>query len=213
MRPQTLYRFCVHVTSPEVRLTETPVQVTMRSCYGIFASFLASSLSGLGRQRPIWSAGEDRSEASRNQFYTWLGPPKATRISARGHGLGEVRATTAEHDVSALGSRSANFGTMAGQGWAHRFFEHWRAALKWQRLRLYQKFAAMIDRHGHGIAAYCRPENRVALGFVEGLNNTICVLQRLANGLRDEGYLSAPTRLHEEPQVCSTRHKNGGAHG
>ena len=74
-------------------------------------------------------------------------------------------------------------------GWARRFFEHWRAALKWQRLGPYEKFAAMIERHWEGIAAYCRPENKVALGFVEGLNNKIRVLQRRAYGLRDEEYL------------------------
>jgi transposase len=75
------------------------------------------------------------------------------------------------------------------EGWARRFFEQWRAALKWQRLVPYQKFAAMIDRHWDGIAAYCHPENKVALGFVEGLNNKIRVLQRRAYGLRDEEYL------------------------
>jgi transposase len=75
------------------------------------------------------------------------------------------------------------------EGWARRFFEQWRAALKWQRLEPYQKFAAMIDRHWDGIAAYCHPENKVALGFVEGLNNKIRVLQRRAYGLRDEEYL------------------------
>ena len=75
------------------------------------------------------------------------------------------------------------------EGWARRFFEHWRAALKWQRLEPYEKFAAMIDRHWDGIAAYCCPENKVALGFVEGLNNQIRVLQRRAYGLRDEEYL------------------------
>lgn len=75
------------------------------------------------------------------------------------------------------------------EGWARRFFEQWRAALKWQRLTPYQKFAAMIDRHWDGIAAYCHPENKVALGFVEGLNNKIRVLQRRAYGLRDEEYL------------------------
>ena len=75
------------------------------------------------------------------------------------------------------------------EGWARRFFEQWRAALKWQRLPPYQKFAAMVDRHWDGIAAYCRPENKVALGFVEGLNNKIRVLQRRAYGLRDEEYL------------------------
>jgi len=47
----------------------------------------------------------------------------------------------------------------------------------------------MIERHSEGIAAYCRPENKVALGFVEGLNNKIRVIQRRAYGLRDEEYL------------------------
>ena len=42
----------------------------------------------------------------------------------------------------------------------------------------------MIDRHWDGIAAYCRLENKVSLGFVEGLNNKIRVIQRRAYGLR-----------------------------
>ena len=75
------------------------------------------------------------------------------------------------------------------EGWARRFFENWRASLKWQRLKPYEKFAQMIDRHWDGIAAYCKPENKVALGFVEGLNNKIRVIQRRAYGLRDEEYL------------------------
>ena len=75
------------------------------------------------------------------------------------------------------------------EGWARRFFENWRAALKGQRLEPYEKFAQMIDRHWDGIAAYCKPENKVSLGFVEGLNNKIRVIQRRAYGLRDEEYL------------------------
>ena len=75
------------------------------------------------------------------------------------------------------------------EGWARRFFENWRASLKWQRLKPYEKFAQMIDRHWDGIAAYCQPENKVSLGFVEGLNNKIRVIQRRAYGLRDEEYL------------------------
>jgi transposase len=46
-----------------------------------------------------------------------------------------------------------------------------------------------IIRHWDGIAAYCQLENKVSLGFVEGLNNKIRVLQRRAYGLRDEEYL------------------------
>jgi transposase len=75
------------------------------------------------------------------------------------------------------------------EGWARRFFENWRSSLKWQRLKPYEKFAEMIDHHWDGIAAYCKPENKVSLGFVEGLNNKIRVIQRRAYGLRDEEYL------------------------
>ena len=75
------------------------------------------------------------------------------------------------------------------EGWARAFFERWRDALKWQRLKPYEKFAAMIERHWAGIAAYCTPENKVSLGVVEGLNNKIRVLQRRAYGYRDEEYL------------------------
>jgi transposase len=74
-------------------------------------------------------------------------------------------------------------------GWARRFFDNWRAALKWQRLEPFEKFAAMVEKHWGGIVAYCHTENKVALGFVEGLNNKIRVIQRRAYGFRDEEYL------------------------
>lgn len=73
--------------------------------------------------------------------------------------------------------------------WARKFFDNWKTSLKWQRLEPYEKFAGMIERHWDGIAAYCHPSNKVALGFVEGLNNKIRVIQRRAYGLRDEEYL------------------------
>ena len=75
------------------------------------------------------------------------------------------------------------------EAWARRFFDNWRASLRWQRLESYQKFAAMIDRHWDGIAACCKPENKVSLGFLEGLNTKIRVVSRRAYGLRDEDYL------------------------
>jgi len=83
-----------------------------------------------------------------------------------------------------------------GQLWSYRtergaraFFERWKQSLRWQRLEPYRKFAEMIERHWDGIAAYCRPENKVSLGMVEGLNNKIRVIQRSAYGYRDEDYL------------------------
>ncbi len=83
-----------------------------------------------------------------------------------------------------------------GQLWSYRtergaraFFERWKQGLRWQRLAPYEKFAQMIERHWDGIAAYCKPENKVSLGLVEGLNNKIRVIQRSAYGYRDEDYL------------------------
>jgi len=222
-------------------------------------------VSDLERRRAIWFGGTDRSEASMDMFYAWLGAKKSTRIRLAvmdmwkpfristlkaahapqakilfdkfhvlrhlNEALDHVRKreyarlrdkdrqfikgqkyTLLSHreNLSLDGRRALkkllhtnkrlqtayllkeSFGQLwdyEQEGWARRFFENWRAALKWQRLQPYEKFAEMIDRHWAGIAAYCHPENKVALGFVEGLNNKIRVLQRRAYGLRDEEYL------------------------
>jgi transposase len=31
--------------------------------------------------------------------------------------------------------------------WARRFFERWKSALRWQRLKPYEKFARMVEEH------------------------------------------------------------------
>ena len=73
--------------------------------------------------------------------------------------------------------------------WARKFFENWKAQLRWQRLEPLEKFAAMIERHWDGIISYCHPGNKVSLGFMEGLNNKIRVIQRRAYGIKDQQYL------------------------
>jgi len=220
-------------------------------------------VSDLVRMRPIWFGGEDRSEASMDRFFAWLGPKKtagirlavmdmwkAFRNSTERHApqahvlfdkfhvlrhLGTALDTVRKSEYARLSDNDRRFIkgqkytllahrenlTLEGrkslrlllaankrlntayllkesfgqlwdyqsEAWARRFFENWRASLKWQRLKPYEKFAEMIDRHWDGIAAYCKPENKVALGFVEGLNNKIRVIQRRAYGLRDEEYL------------------------
>ena len=220
-------------------------------------------VSDLIRHRPIWFGGEDRSEASMQRFYDWLGDKKSRRVRlavmdmwkpfrtatvARapqaailfdkfhimrhlGEALDKVRKTeyarlsgtkrsfikgqkytllSRRENVTLEGRQSLkkllaankrlntasvlkeSFGQLwdyEKEGWARRFFENWRASLKWQRLTPYEKFARLIDQHWDGIAAHCKPENKVSLGFVEGLNNKIRVLQRRAYGLRDEEYL------------------------
>lgn len=220
-------------------------------------------VSDLHRCRPIWFGGEDRSEASMDEFFRFLGEKKvkgirlavmdmwkAFRNSTTTHApqaailfdkfhvmkhLGEAldkirkseyarlegkartfikgqKYTLLSHPQNLTGSARKNlklllaankrlntayllkesFGQLwdySSEAWARKFFENWRAQLKWQRLGPYEKFAAMIERHWDGIAAYCKPENKVSLGFVEGLNNKIRVIQRRAYGLRDEEYL------------------------
>lgn len=232
-------------------------------------------VSDLGRRRPIWFGGEDRSEASMDQFYRFLGEKKAKRIRLAvmdmwkpfrnsthrhapqasilfdkfhimkhlGEALDKIRKseyarlegkqrrfikgqkyTLLSHPQNLTGTARKNlklllaankrlntayvlkesFGQLWDynrEAWARKFFDNWRASLKWQRLKPYEKFAAMIERHWDGIAAYCKPENKVALGFVEGLNNKIRVIQRRAYGLRDEEYLRLKVLTSMLPQI------------
>lgn len=73
--------------------------------------------------------------------------------------------------------------------WARKFFDNWKQQLKWQRLKPFEKFSIMIEKHWEGIISHCHPDNKVKLGFVEGVNNKIRVIQRRAYGYRDEEYL------------------------
>lgn len=87
------------------------------------------------------------------------------------------------------------------EAWARTFFENWKDALKWQRLRPFEQFAQMIERHWDGIVSYCKPDHKVSLGCVEGLNNTIRVIQRKAYGFRDEQYLGMKIITHFLPPL------------
>jgi transposase len=232
-------------------------------------------VSDLERRRPIWFGGDDRSEASMDQFYRFLGKKKtkgirlavmdmwkafrnSTQTNAPqaailfdkfhvmkhlGEALDKIRKaeyarlggkqrqfikgqkyTLLSHPQNLTGTARKNlklllaannrlntayllkesFGQLWDynrEAWARKFFENWRASLKWQRLKPYEKFAEMIERHWDGIAAYCQPDNKVALGFVEGLNNKIRVIQRRAYGLRDEEYLRLKVLTSMLPQI------------
>lgn len=220
-------------------------------------------VSDLGRRRPIWFGGLDRSEQSLDLFYQWLEAKKVAGIqlavmdmwrafesSTVKHApqaailydkfhvmrhLGQALDTVRKQEYKRLAEKDRSFIkgqkytllsrkkhlTLEGrralkklldankrlhtayvlkesfgqlweyqtEGWAKRFFENWKASLKWQRLKPYEEFAEMIERHWDGIAAYAKAEHKVSLGFVEGLNNKIRVIQRRAYGLRDEEYL------------------------
>lgn len=77
----------------------------------------------------------------------------------------------------------------SSEAWARRFFEQWQQKLRWQRLKPFEKFAALVEAHWDGIAPYYEAENKVKLGFVEGVNNKVRVIQRRAYGYRDEEYM------------------------
>ena len=166
-------------------------------------------VSDLVRRRPIWFGGTDRSEASMDAFFAWLGPRKRARIrlavmdmwkafrnSTTRHApaakilfdkfhvmrhLGEALDTVRKREYARVTGKDRRFIkgqkytllshrenlTLEGrqalklllaankrlhtayvlkesfgqlwdyqrEGWARRFFDQWRAALKWQRLK------------------------------------------------------------------------------
>jgi len=49
-------------------------------------------------------------------------------------------------------------------------------------IKPHEKFAQMIETHWNGIVAFCGLENKVSLGFLEGLNSKIRVMQHRAYG-------------------------------
>jgi transposase len=221
-------------------------------------------VSDLERGRPIWFGGQDRSEASLDEFFAWIGPKKCGKIRLavmdmwqpfRNSTLKKANAPQATilydkfHILMHLGAamdkvRKREYGRVSGadrrfikgqrytllshwgnltadgrtalkllfkanrrlnkayllkesfgQLWdyrsplgARRFFHQWQEALLWQRLQPFERFAKMVAIHWDGIEAYCHEENKVPLGFVEGLNNKIRAIQRQAYGFRDEEY-------------------------
>jgi transposase len=149
---------------------------------------LAEALDTVRKREYARLVGRDR-RFIKGQKYTLLSRKANLTLDGRRALRTLLQANKRLHTAYLLKEAFGQLWDYQTAGWARRFFEHWRVALRWQRLEPYQQFAAMIDRHWDGIAAYCRPENKVALGFVEGLNNKIRVLQRRAYGLRDEEYL------------------------
>ena len=221
-------------------------------------------VSDLERKRPIWFGGKDRSEASMDEFFRWLGPIKSGKIRLAvmdmwkafrhstlkvGHApqariiydkfhvikhLGEALDKVRKREYARLSGKGRRFikgqkytllsrwenlsqkgreslellfranrrlykayllKEQFGQLWdfetaadASHFFFEWKEALLWQRLEPYRKFTALVERHWDGIASFCDPQNKVSLGFVEGLNNKIRSLQKRAYGFHDEEY-------------------------
>lgn len=70
---------------------------------------------------------------------------------------------------------------------ARRWWQHWRRRARASRLVPLQRFVATLERHMHGILAHCRYP--LSTGILEGCNNEVKVLKRMAYGYRDDAYL------------------------
>ena len=149
---------------------------------------LSEALDKIRKQEYARLSGKDR-KYIKGQKYTLLAHPHNLSGDARKNLKRLLAANKRLNTAYLLKESFAQLWDYRSEAWARKFFENWRSSLKWQRLKPFEKFAEMIERHWDGIAAYCRPENKVALGFVEGLNNKIRVIQRRAYGLHDEEYL------------------------
>ena len=67
------------------------------------------------------------------------------------------------------------------------YLQRWIEQLRWQRLKPFQKLAAMLLDHLEGILNYCR--TKVPLGVVEAINGNIKALMRRGRGYRNLRYL------------------------
>ena len=149
---------------------------------------LGESLDKIRKAEYYRLSGKDR-QYIKGQKYTLLSNKANLTIDGR-KALKKLLAANKRLNTAYLLKESfAQLWNYRSQPWARKFFDNWKSSLKWQRLEPYERFAAMIERHWSGIAAYCNPKNKVSLGFVEGFNNKIRVIQRRAYGLRDEEYL------------------------
>jgi transposase len=68
-----------------------------------------------------------------------------------------------------------------------RYLQGWMDQLRWQRLRPFEKLAAMLLKHLAGILNYCR--TKVRLGVVEAINGNIKAILRRGRGYKNLRYL------------------------
>ena len=70
--------------------------------------------------------------------------------------------------------------------WAKKWFKGWYGRAMRSRIEPLKKFARKLHNHFDGILAHCRYP--IHTGFIEGVNNKIKVIKRVAFGFRDMHY-------------------------
>lgn len=71
-------------------------------------------------------------------------------------------------------------------GAARRFFHQWYRRAIYSRIEPLKRFARLLKQHLDGILAHCRWPLHTSL--LEGINNRIKVIKRMAYGFRDDNY-------------------------
>ena len=78
------------------------------------------------------------------------------------------------------------FWTYKREYWAKRFFDHWYRRAIYSDIEPLKKFARSLKSHLDGILAHCKYP--IHTGTLEGINNKIKVIKRVAFGFRDLQY-------------------------
>jgi transposase len=76
--------------------------------------------------------------------------------------------------------------TYTSEGWARKALEEWCAMAEESGLKPLIRFAASLRRHAEGIINHCR--YKLHTSRIEGVNNKIKVIKRIAYGFRDDDY-------------------------
>ena len=170
------FRNSVQTPAPQAPMLFDTVQILRH---------LADAMDQVRRAEYTRGAAKDRAFI-KGQRYTLLSHRATLTLAGRRSLRTLLRANTRLATAPLLKEEFGPLWSSRREGWARQFFARWREQLTWQRLRPCEPFAALIERHGDGLVASCTPRNTVTLGFVEGLNNKIRVIQRRADGYRDE---------------------------
>jgi transposase len=85
--------------------------------------------------------------------------------------------------------------------WAKKWFDAWYRRAIYSKIEPLKKFARMLKKHLQGILAHCKYP--IHTGVLEGINNKIKVIKRVAYGYRDEEYFFLKIR-----GAFASTHKN-----
>ena len=113
---------------------------------------LADAMDQVRRAESHRVAAKDRAFI-KGQRYTLLSHRTNLTLAGRRSLQKLLRANQRLATASLLKEEFGQLWAYRREGWARQFFTRWQEQLTWQRLRPFEKFAALIERHGDGSAA------------------------------------------------------------